>query len=81
MQREWTVTSGDGGVTIRLPSDFNADVDARTGDGAISTSGDIALTRPAGDGQRRHVVRARVGTGGEVLTLRTGDGSIRIVAR
>jgi len=81
MQREWTVSSGDGGVTIRLPPDFNAEVDARTGDGAISTSGDIALTRPAGEGERRRVVRGRVGTGGEVLTLRTGDGSIRIVAR
>src|SRR5687768_9612539 len=81
MQREWTLTSGDGGVTIRLPPDFNAEVDARTGDGAISTSGDIALTRPAGERQRRHVVRGRVGSGGEVLTLRTGDGSIRIVAR
>lgn len=80
MQREWTVTSGDGGVAIRLPPDFNAEVDARTGDGAISTTG-IALTRPAGEGQRRHVVRGRVGTGGEVLTLRTGDGSISIVAR
>src|SRR5688572_27919894 len=81
MQREWTISSGDGGVTIRLPPDFNAEVDARTGDGAISTSGEIALTRPAGDGQRRRIVRGRIGTGGEVLTLRTGDGSIRIVAR
>lgn len=80
MQREWTVTSGDGGVTLRLPPDFNADLDARTGDGAISTAG-IAVTRPAGEGRRRHVVRGRVGTGGEVLTLRTGDGSIRVVAR
>lgn len=81
MQREWTISSGDGGVTIRLPPDFNADVDARTGDGAISASGDIAVTRPAGEGQRRRVMRGQVGTGGEVLTLRTGDGSIRIVAR
>ena len=80
MQREWNVSSGDGGVTMRLPNDFNAEIDARTGDGAISTSG-IAVTRPAGEGQRRRVVRGRVGTGGEVLTLRTGDGSIRIVAR
>ncbi len=80
MQREWTVTSGDGGVTLRLPRDFNAELDARTADGAISTSG-IDVTRPAGDGRRRHVVRGRVGTGGEVLTLRTGDGAIRVVAR
>jgi DUF4097 and DUF4098 domain-containing protein YvlB len=80
MQRDWTVTSGDGGVMIRLPSDFNAEVDARTGDGVISTTG-IALTRRPGEVERRRVVRGRVGTGGEVLSLRTGDGSIRIVAR
>lgn len=80
MQREWTVTSGDGGVTLRLPPDFNAELDARTGDGTISTAG-IDVTRPAGEGRRRHVVRGRVGAGGEVLTLRTGDGSIRVVAR
>lgn len=80
MQREWNVSSGDGGVTMRLPPDFNAEIDARTGDGAISTSG-IDVTRPAGEGRRRRVVRGRVGTGGEVLTLRTGDGSIRVVAR
>lgn len=81
MQREWTISSGDGGVTIRLPPDFNAEVDARTGDGTISTSGEIALARPVGDGRRRRVMRGQLGTGGEVLTLRTGDGSIRIVAR
>lgn len=80
MEREWTVTSGDGGVTLRLPADFNAELDARTGDGQISTAG-IAVTRPAGEGRRRHVVRGQVGTGGEILTLRTGDGSIRVVAR
>ena len=80
MQREWTLASGDGGVTLRLPPDFNAELDARTADGSISTSG-IDVTRPAGEGRRRHVVRGRVGTGGEVLELRTGDGSIRVVAR
>jgi DUF4097 and DUF4098 domain-containing protein YvlB len=80
MEREWTVVSGDGGVTLRLPPDFNAEIDARTGDGSISTAG-VTVTRPAGEGQRRRVVRGQVGTGGELLTLRTGDGSIRVVAR
>jgi DUF4097 and DUF4098 domain-containing protein YvlB len=80
MQREWTVTSGDGGVTLRLPRDFNAELDARTNDGTISTAG-VDVTRPAGEDRRRQVVRGRVGSGGEVLTLRTGDGSIRVLAR
>ena len=81
MQHEWNVTTGDGGVTLRLPPDFNAEVDARTGDGAISTAG-VEVARPDGERERRrHMMRGRVGTGGEVVTLRTRDGSIKIVAR
>jgi DUF4097 and DUF4098 domain-containing protein YvlB len=80
VEREWTLTAGDGSLTVRVPPDFNADVDARTGDGAIDTSG-VRLTRPGDDQRRRNRVRGRLGTGGERVTLRTGDGSIRIIAR
>lgn len=78
--REWTLTTGDGSVTVRLPSDFNADVDARTGDGSITTRG-IRVADQDRPAERRRHVRGRVGTGGEMLTLRTGDGSISVVSR
>jgi DUF4097 and DUF4098 domain-containing protein YvlB len=81
MKSEWRVSTGDGGVMIRLPKDFDADVEAHTGDGGITTTGVEVLTpQNREDGERRNV-RGRVGKGGEMLTVRTGDGSINLVAR
>jgi hypothetical protein len=81
MKSEWTVSSGDGSVQIFLPQDFNADIDAHTGDGGIRTEG-IALLGPRQGGERRNKdIRGRVGSGGELLTVRTGDGSIDIAVR
>lgn len=81
MNREWTITTGDGGVMLRLPEGFSANVDAHTGDGAITTSGVDLLTPSRSPEQERHNVRGRIGQGGEMLTVRTGDGSINLVAR
>lgn len=81
MKGEWRVTTGDGGVMLRLPREFDADVEAHTGDGGITTTGVEVLTpQRREDGDRRNV-RGRVGKGGETLTVRTGDGSINLVAK
>lgn len=79
VRREWSITSGDGPVTLRLPRDFDADLDARTGDGQITTSG-VILDAQSEPGERR-ILRGRLGSGGDVLLLRTGDGPIAIIAR
>jgi DUF4097 and DUF4098 domain-containing protein YvlB len=71
----WRVESGDGGVTIRLPRDFAADLDLHTGDGSISV--DLPLTTTAG-GRSEHDLRARLNAGGATFFIRTGDGSIRV---
>ena len=81
MQSGWTITTGDGGVSIRLPKELDADVQARTGDGSIMTSGITVLTPPRQDGEPRRNIVGRIGNGGEQLTVRTGDGSINLVAR
>ena len=79
---EWRISTGDGGVNLRLPQDFNADVEATTGDGGITTSGVTVLGPSGGDeNRRRHLMRGRIGSGGEMLTVRTGDGPISVVAR
>ena len=70
----WRVESGDGGVTIRLPRDFSADLDLHTGDGGISV--DFPLTTTGG--RSEHDLRARLNAGGATLRIRTGDGSIRL---
>ncbi len=37
MRDDWDIETGDGGVTLYLPPDFDAELDARTGDGTIRT--------------------------------------------
>src|SRR6266542_2622847 len=74
MNDDWDITTGDGGVTLYLPSDFGAELDAHTGDGSIRN--DLDLTGSV-DNSRR-TVRGRLGPGGRQLRIRTGDGSIRL---
>ena len=81
MKQEWLISSGDGGVMLRLPDEFDADITARTGDGEISVTGIDVLTPQRNGDEGRHNVRGRLGKGGEMLTVRTGDGSINLVAR
>ncbi len=76
MTEDWEITTGDGGVSLYLPGDFGAELDAHTGDGAIRNDLDVAA---AGAGEiNRRTVRGRLGGGGRQLRIRTGDGSIRL---
>jgi DUF4097 and DUF4098 domain-containing protein YvlB len=71
----WSARSGDGDVTLRLPENFQADLDAHTGDGRISVDFPIAASRKAGGSE----LRSKLNGGGHPLTARTGDGSIHIL--
>ena len=71
----WYVTTGDGGVRLRLPSNFSADLDAHTGDGRIRV--EFPITMPAGTMSQSNV-RGQLNGGGQPLRVRTGDGSITI---
>jgi DUF4097 and DUF4098 domain-containing protein YvlB len=76
MTDDWDITTGDGGVSLYLPRDFGAELDAHSGDGAIRSDFDVAT---AGAGAaNRHTVRGRLGAGGKQLRIRTGDGAIRL---
>jgi len=70
----WTVHSGDGGVTLRLPDGFAADIDAHSGDGRITV--DLPLTTSGGT--QEHSVSGKLNGGGSMLTIHTGDGSIHL---
>jgi hypothetical protein len=74
MTDDWDLTTGDGAVTVYLPADFGAELDAHTGDGSIRN--DMALG--AGSDNSRRTLRGRIGAGGHQLKIRTGDGAIRI---
>jgi len=71
----WTVHTGDGGVTLRLPEGFAADVAAHTGDGRITV--DLPLTTSGGS--QENSVSGKLNGGGPPLTIHTGDGSIHLM--
>jgi hypothetical protein len=71
---DWEITTGDGSVSLELPEGFSADIDAKTGDGAIHLDG-VTLTDVVG-GPRTDALRGRLGSGGRTIRVRTGDGSI-----
>ena len=76
MTDDWSFTTGDGSVALYLPSDFGANIDASTGDGTVRSELSVA-----GSSERDHKsLRGQLGQGGKVLTIHTGDGSIRLKA-
>jgi hypothetical protein len=78
MKSDWTITTGDGPITIRVPSEFDAEIDAFTGDGRVSATGITSSDRPRDRDDESGLLRGRFGNGGQTLRLRTGDGPIAI---
>jgi DUF4097 and DUF4098 domain-containing protein YvlB len=74
---DWELTTGDGGIHVTLPANFNAQVDAHTGDGGIDAN-DFGLRA---SGEDRNDLRGAIGSGGPMLRLRTGDGGITLSKR
>lgn len=70
----WNIRTGDGGVTLELPANLAADVDLHTSDGHISL--DVPVSVEGRLGERS--IHGKINGGGNPLTVRTGDGSIRI---
>lgn len=75
MKADWVVNTGDGPISLRLPNEFHAELDAHTGDGPITATG---ITTPQRDDGEANLLRATLGNGGAALRLRTGDGPIAV---
>ena len=75
MKSAWTVRTGDGNIQIDLPSNFAADLDAHTGDGRVTCDFQVAGAR---ESEERNDLRGKINGGGQVLSVRSGDGSIEI---
>ncbi len=74
-EADWDISSGDGAVTLQIPDDFNADLEAHTGDGSVHLNG-VSVTSTGT--VTRNTVRGRLGSGGRSVRVRTGDGSITL---
>jgi len=70
----WRLETGDGRVQLDIPEQLAADVDLKTGDGHIDL--DIPVT--TNGKMRDNEVHGKINGGGNLLVVRTGDGSIRI---
>jgi hypothetical protein len=70
----WSVRSGDGDVELSLPEGFAADLDVHTGDGRITSDLPITVS-----GALDHSsLRGKLNGGGPILSVHTGDGSVRL---
>ena len=74
MVSSWNIRTGDGSVDLVLPSDFQTNIDASTGDGHISLG--ISLTVEGTF--KKSEIHGKMNGGGQPLTIHTGDGSIRL---
>ena len=82
LKGDWSVNTGDGSITVRLPSNLDAELDAHTGDGGVHADG-LAVaaerdTENRDNRENRDSLRAQIGKGGRTFRIRSGDGSINI---
>jgi hypothetical protein len=76
---DWDITTGDGSIVLRVPDGFNAEIDAASSDGRVRS--EVAGLETDQDADERGRLRGRLGSGGHVVRLRSGDGSIRVLNR
>ena len=80
MGENWDITTGDGSVSLYLPTGFGAELDAHTGDGSIRKSWTSRTSRGATADRSSRTLRGKIGDGGKLLRVRTGDGAITLKA-
>jgi hypothetical protein len=70
----WSLSSGDGNITLRVPEGFGADLDAHTGDGRVTVDFPVTMS----GSMREGTVRGKLNGGGSILTLHSGDGNLHL---
>ena len=74
MTSSWHVSTGDGHVTVHLPDNFAADLDAHTGDGKVTVDFPVTVIGSVSGSE----IRGKLNGGGQTLQVRTGDGGIHL---
>jgi DUF4097 and DUF4098 domain-containing protein YvlB len=70
----WRLETGDGSVSLEVPGDLAADVDLHTSDGHI----DLDMPVTTSGKIRQNEIQGKLNGGGNLLMIRTGDGSIHL---
>jgi DUF4097 and DUF4098 domain-containing protein YvlB len=74
MNGTWNLRTSDGSITVRLPDDLPAFLDAWTSDGHI----DLQLPVEVSGRVEKNRVRGKIHGGGPTLQIHTSDGSITL---
>ncbi len=74
MNGDWTMRTSDGSITLRVPGDFSAFLDAWTSDGHI----DLQLPVEISGRVEEKRIRGKLRGGGPTLQIHTSDGSITL---
>ena len=74
LDANWMLSTGDGDLTLRIQETIAADVELKTSDGHIDLEIPVTVLGRAG----KRDIRGRINGGGKLLSLKTGDGSIRL---
>jgi len=77
LETNWRLNTGDGHLNLAIPSTIAADIELHTSDGQI----DFNLPVMVSGRQSKKDIRGQLNGGGKLLSLRTGDGSIRLEKR
>jgi len=77
MAEDWMVATGDGSISVELPDGFNADIEADPGSDGRARS-ELTLANSTGGTREDRTLRGRLGQGGHLFIVRTGDGTIRL---
>jgi hypothetical protein len=70
----WSIHTGDGSVDLELPGDLQANLDASTHDGHISSGLQMTVEGSFSSSS----IHGKLNGGGPSLTIQTGDGSIHL---
>jgi DUF4097 and DUF4098 domain-containing protein YvlB len=72
---DWDIETDDGGIALEVPEAFGAEIDASTADGVVRIERTLGLDTGERPGRS---VKGRVGAGGRLIRIRSGDGSISL---
>lgn len=76
VESPWSISTGSGSATVAVPATLAADLDASTGDEHVRLDIPVEVEGTVTTSK----VRGKIHGGGQRLTIRTGDGSIHLLA-
>jgi DUF4097 and DUF4098 domain-containing protein YvlB len=74
IHNDWRLDSGFGDVSLRVPTDLDANIDASSGFGHVSSELPLNVTEESGHSE----LRGQLGKGGSPVELNTGFGSVHL---